>query len=301
LLSKADIFHSPCFALTPQIRDIKSVEKFVTVYDLIPILYPNYFNYDAASVCKNIIDSISDRDWTICISEASKNDLCSYTKKIDPDRVYVTPIAASSNVFYPCRNEEEVSTVCKKYSIPDAPYILSLCTLEPRKNIDSVIKCFAKLVQQQNIQDLYLVLVGTKGWSYDQIFQELANFDLAKDRVIITGYVADEDLAALYSGALAFAYLSFYEGFGLPPLEAMQCGVPVITSNNSSLPEVVGDAGIMLDALDADGLCQSMLDIYRDSIFRESMSLKSLDRAKEFSWEKCTQATLAAYQTALLT
>jgi glycosyltransferase involved in cell wall biosynthesis len=299
-LNKLDIFHSPCFALTPEVKNIKSIKRFITIYDLIPILYPKYFNYDAASGCKNIIHSLAPSDWAICISEATKNDLCNYDSNIDPARVFVTPLAASTDVFYPCENLEEIATIRQRYSIPDAPYILSLCTLEPRKNIDSVIRCFAKLVHDQNIQDLYLVLVGTKGWSYSQIFQELADFDLTKDRVILTGYVGDEDLAALYSGALAFTYVSFYEGFGLPPLEAMQCGVPVITSNNSSLPEVVGDAGIMLDASDADGLCQSMFDLYRDSALRESMSLNSIDRAKQFSWEKCTQATLAAYKTALL-
>jgi glycosyltransferase involved in cell wall biosynthesis len=94
-------------------------------------------------------------------------------------------------------------------------------------------------------------------------------------------------------------YPSFYEGFGLPPLEAMQCGVPVITSNKSSLPEVVGDAGIMIEPTDTDGLCQSILDIYNKPSLREAMSLKSLEQAEKFSWEKCTQETIAAYKTAL--
>jgi glycosyltransferase involved in cell wall biosynthesis len=141
--------------------------------------------------------------------------------------------------------------------------------------------------------------VGTKGWDFDKIFQELSNLPTLKERVIITGYVADEDLAALYSGAMAFVYPSFYEGFGLPPLEAMQCGVPVITSNTSSLPEVVGDAGIMVAPTDADALCQSMLNLYASSDLRSKMSFKSIEQAKKFSWQNCTEQTIGAYQLAL--
>lgn len=176
---------------------------------------------------------------------------------------------------------------------------MSLNTLEPRKNLGHLIQCFRKLVYQEKINDLYLVLAGGKGWLYNKLFEEIYRCEALKDRVIVTGYVADEDLAALYSDALAFVYTSFYEGFGLPPLEAMQCGVPVITSNTSSLPEVVGDAGIMVAPTDADMLCHSMLALYTKSSLREAMSLKSLERAKQFSWEKCTQETLAAYKFAL--
>ena len=298
-LSKSDLYHSPCFPIPNTVKQIKNIKKFLTVYDLIPILFPHLFELNNKEFLQEILNSLDPQDWILCISESTKNDLCNYLNNIDPAKVFVTPLAASPNLFYPCSSVEDTISVQKKYHIPDAPYVLSICTLEPRKNIDHVIRCFAKLVQEQKLKDLYLVLVGTKGWSYSKIFEEISNFDLVKDRIIITGYVADEDLAALYSGALAFAYLSFYEGFGLPPLEAMQCGVPVITSNTSSLPEVVGDAGIMLDPLDVDGLCQSMLDIYSDSALRKQMSWKSLERSKQFSWEKCIQETLAAYRTAL--
>ena len=217
---------------------------------------------------------------------------------INPDRVVVTHWAASE-LFYLCDNDSEIESVKKKYQIPDAPYVLSLSTLEPRKNIDHTIRCFARLVEQENIHDLYLVLVGTKGWDFEKIFEELANSPKLKDRIIITGYVDDEDLAPLYSGAMAFVYPSFYEGFGLPPLEAMQCGVPVITSNTSSLPEVVGGAGIMVAPTDADALAQSMLDLYNNSDLREQMSFNSIEQAKKFSWQKCTQQTIDAYKAAL--
>lgn len=299
-LSEAEIFHSCLFGIPEQVKKAKKVKSFLTVYDLIPILYPHFFvlNDDGSHFLSKALESLERDDWVISISHSTKNDLCDYLK-IDPSRVFVTHLAADSTLFYKCSDYEKKSLIRKKYNIPDAPYIVSVSTLEPRKNIDHVIRCFAQLIQQENIQDLYLVLVGNKGWKYDNIFDEISNYNFLENRVILTGYVANEDLAALYSGALAFVYPSFYEGFGLPPLEAMQCGVPVITSNTSSLPEVVGDAGIMLAPTDTDGLCHSMLEIYNSSSVRESMSFKSLERAKQFSWEKCIQETINAYKAAL--
>jgi glycosyltransferase involved in cell wall biosynthesis len=155
-------------------------------------------------------------------------------------------------------------------------------------------------VEQERIKDLCLVLVGAKGWDYEHIFQEIGNCGgFRKNRIIVTGFVPDGDLAPLYSGAEMFIYPSFYEGFGLPPLEAMQCGVPVITSNTSSLPEVVGDAGIMVSPMDADGLSQGMLDILSDRRLRHLLACKSRARAGLFSWDQCVRLTLDAYRTAL--
>ena len=172
--------------------------------------------------------------------------------------------------------------------------------LYQEKNIAHLVRCFAQVIQEQNIQDLNLVLVGSQGWDYDAILQEISSQYTLRSRIIVTGRVADQDLAAIYSGAVAFVYPSLYEGFGLPPLEAMQCGVPVITSNTSSLPEVVGDAGILLDPTDVDALCHSIFKIYNQLSLREKMSAKSLEQAKKFSWERCTEETLDAYRTALL-
>jgi glycosyltransferase involved in cell wall biosynthesis/SAM-dependent methyltransferase len=301
-LSEADIFHATFYHIPQQARECKKLKKFATVYDLIPIILSQFFigkNDADYQRMQASLNSLTAEDYIICISEATKNDLLNHINKLNPERVFVTHLAANTALFYRCNDTENMASVKHKYGIPDAPYILGVSTLEPRKNLEHVIRCFAKVVQQQGIKDLNLVLVGAKGWEYEKIFQEIANFGLSKDRIIITGYVADEDLAAIYSGAMVFIYPSLYEGFGLPPLEAMQCGIPVITSNNSSLPEVVGDAGIMLDAADADGLCHSILKLYSTPALRQEMSLKSLAQAKKFSWERCTQETIAAYKTAL--
>lgn len=298
-LADVDVFHSPYFPIPEYLQSHKRIKKFLTIYDLIPILYPQFFEFQEDHLIKKALHGLKPDNWVTCISHATKNDLCNYLPTIDPDQVIVTHLAASE-LFYPCHNHQEIESIKTKYQIPDdVNYILSLSTLEPRKNIDHTIRCFAKLVEQENIKDLYLVLVGTKGWDYEKIFNELSNLSTLKTRIIVTGYVADGDLAALYSGAMAFVYPSFYEGFGLPPLEAMQCGVPVITSNTSSLPEVVSDAGIMVSPTDTDALCQSMLDIYTQSSLRETMALQSIKQAKKFSWQKCTQETINAYKSAL--
>jgi glycosyltransferase involved in cell wall biosynthesis len=237
-------------------------------------------------------------DWVICVSQSTRNDFCQYTG-FDPSQVIVVYSAASPQVFYPCTNVNELERVRRKYGIPDGSYVLTLNTLEPRKNVQQVIASFAHLVEEEQIKDLSLVLVGAKGWKYEGILETISGCRAARDRITLTDYVPDQDLSALYTGALVFVYPSLYEGFGLPPLEAMQCGAPVITSNTSSLPEVVGDAGIMIDPTDTDALCQSMLDIYHKPCLRTNLSRNSLERARQFSWERCTTETIAAYRQSL--
>lgn len=173
---------------------------------------------------------------------------------------------------------------------------MGLSTLEPRKNNQRLIKCYYQLLLEKSLEDIYLVLVGSKGWLYDEIFETVNSYPELKNKVIFTGYVDDEDLSSIYSGATLFVYPSLYEGFGLPPLEAMQCGVPVITSNTSSLPEVVGDAGIMINPKDEDALCQAILNLLNNSDLQKELSEKGLERAKIFNWEKCARETVEIYQ-----
>ncbi len=291
------IFHSPFYALPDRSKMPARLTRFLTVYDLIPILAPQYMNNDKNHFLHHTLRTLKPDDWAISISEATKGELCEYLK-FDPERVFVAHPAASPALFHRDTDADGAARVREKYGIPDAPYILSLNTLEPRKNIDHSIRCFARAVREGKLSDLHFVLVGARGWDYGKIFDALADQPELKDRIILTGYAKDEDLAALYSGALAFVYMSFYEGFGLPPLEAMLCGVPVVTSNTSSLPEVVGDAGIMLDPRDADGLCESIQRLYADAALRATLSARSLARSELFSWERCTLETIAAYKVA---
>ena len=297
-LTRAELYHSPFYPFPEQIKTNHKLKKVITVYDLIPVLFPEFFKNQQNGLINEVLKSIDNDTWVTCISDATKSDLCNYLPSLDPSRVVVTHLAASS-LFYPCRDQAKLGHVRKKYSIPEGPYLLSLSTLEPRKNISQTIRSFARLVEEEKINDLSLVLVGTKGWSFDSIFDEIVASQKIRDRIIVTGYAADDDLASLYSGAMMFVYPSFYEGFGLPPLEAMQCGVPVITSNTSSLPEVVGNAGIMVSPEDGDALSHAMLTIYNSDELRKQMTTDALSQAAKFSWENCAEQTIETYKAAM--
>jgi glycosyltransferase involved in cell wall biosynthesis len=297
-LVAADIYHSPFYPIPEYIKRNVKLKKIITIYDLIAVLHPQYFQFQEDNLIHNILKSIDNETWVTCISHATKSDLCNYLPWLDPSKVIVTHLAASS-LFYRCHDQTIMEKVRTKFSIPDGPYILSLSTLEPRKNITQTIRCFVRLVEQEKINDLALVLVGSKGWDFDSIFEEIAANPKIRDRIIVTGYVADEDLAPLYSAAMMFVYPSFYEGFGLPPLEAMQCGIPIITSNTSSLPEVVGKAGVMIDPNDDDELCGAMLKIYNSADVRKKMSVDSLAQAHKFSWKQCAEQTIDTYTAAI--
>lgn len=297
-LMRADIYHSPFYPLPVQLKKLKHLKKVITIYDLIPLLHPHFFKRDVSDLIRGVISSIDEETWVACISNTSKNDLCNYLPSLNPDRVFVTHLAAS-NLFYQCKDRIAIESVRAKLSIPEGQYVLSLSTLEPRKNITQTIRSFSRMVNEEQIKDLSLVLVGNKGWDFEPIFDEIAANNEIRDRIIVTGYVPDEDLAPLYSGAMMFVYPSFYEGFGLPPLEAMQCGVPVITSNTSSLPEVVGQAGIMVDPNNSEALCQAMHSVYKSTALRQSMSNNSLEQAGKFSWKYCAEKTIDVYKAAV--
>ncbi|PZV28204.1 MAG: glycosyltransferase family 1 protein [Snowella sp.] len=287
------LYHSTYFSL-PILPN--KIQRILTIYDLIPQFFPEFVTPKVLQRGIKILDSIDiKKDWIICISEHTKQDFCNYTN-MNPERVFVTPLAASNN-FYPVTDSDTINQKLAQYQIPPKPYFLSLCTLEPRKNLSFLLRCFANLLAQDPTLDLNLVLVGVSGWKNNDIFQTVQNNPTLKSHVIFTGYIPDQDLSAIYSGALGFVYPSLYEGFGLPPLEAMQCGTPVITSNTSSLPEVIGDAGIMINPTDSDELCQAMLDLINSADLRNQLSQKGRDRAQQFSWSKCAQETVEIYKT----
>jgi glycosyltransferase involved in cell wall biosynthesis len=296
-LSDFHLYHSPFLPIPGKILENGKIHKFLTVYDLIPIKFPQWFAGSETKILSQVIENVRKGAWAVCISESTKKDLCELSG-CDPQRVFVTPLAAS-NLFYPCDDLDKKKSVLENYKIPNAPYILSLCTLEPRKNVERIIRAFSQYVVQEKNQDLNLVLVGNKGWKYHAVFQEMERLAHLRNRIHFTGFVDDADLAALYSGALAFFYMSYYEGFGLPPLEAMQCGIPVVTSNTSSLPEVVGSAGIMLSPEDEEGMANAMMKLFHDSDLQARMKKQSLEQAALFSWTKCAESTARAYEHAV--
>jgi glycosyltransferase involved in cell wall biosynthesis len=299
-LADAEIFHSPFYPLPASTRKQRHLRRFLTIYDLIPMLRPELFERNVVKLMQEVLASLTPDDWVVCISEATRRDLLTFCPELNPDHVRVTHLAAT-NHFQPDLRADAWPALKRKYNLPDQPYALTLSTLEPRKNIAHVIRCYAQLVASHQVGDMRLVMVGTKGWKMESIFAELEKLGHLSDRVIVTGFVADEDLAPIYSHASMFVYPSLLEGFGLPPLEAMQCGVPVITSNTSSLPEVVGDAGIMVDPMDKDALCQAMAALFQDRELRDRLALRSRERAATFSWARCAAETVEAYRASLST
>ena len=294
---KHDVFHSPFLPLPPK-TVTKNLPRIITVYDLIPLIVPEFVMPRTVEFVKRLIGTIDrERDWVTCISQHTKDEFCEYTG-MAPNRVFVAPLAAAVH-FYPVTDEGKIAHVRRRYAVPEGPYFLSLAVPQPRKNLSLLIKCFFGLIEEHANFNANLILAGSKrqAWLSDEI---VATWQSSKhrSRVIFTDYVADENLAALYSGATAFVFPSLYEGFGLPPLEAMACGTPVISSNSTALPELVSGAGLMIDPHDADGLSDAMFRVWSDETLRQKLSIGSLARASQFNWANCAEQTNMAYRAA---
>lgn len=260
----------------------KRTKVITTIHDLSYIHHKDYVSpANQAWLEKFVPKSIKRADKIIAVSENTKREIVEYYKVV-PEKIAVITPAVDHDMFKP-REEAEIAAVRQKFGITK-PYILSVGTLEPRKNLLGVLAAYEALPEDTK-QHYALVLAGGKGWLDGEIhdkFEALAK----KYEVIKTGYVEDADLPALYSGAELFAYPSFYEGFGIPPLEAMACGTPVITANNSSLPEVVGDAAITIEASNTATLTEHMQRVLTDQQLAADLRQKGLARAKLFSWQK---------------
>jgi len=292
-----DVVHSLRTPLPPRGR-IPARARAVTVHDLIPLLHPEWMYPTAEAEVRAIADSILPEDFVIAHSAAAAGDITGVLG-IPPARIFVTPLAAATEVFYREESSERIDEVKARYGIPSGEYLLSLCTLEPRKNLVHLLRCFHRLLRQEQPVALRLVLVGPTGWKSDPVFALLQEHPDLRARVVLAGYVPDSDLAALYSGARGFVYPSLYEGFGLPVLEAMQCGTPVIASDSTSLPEVVGDAGLLVPPTDADALSGALLRLVTDDGLAAELRRRSRSRAALFSWERTADATVRAYAAML--
>ena len=288
------IYHSPLYSIPQSVSKDRTVRTVQTVHDLISIFHPEWFpNGDNA--IRRMVETLPPDAHVVTVSEATKQDFCNYTRT-DPNRVTPIQLAASPTLFYPVTDQSALRAIRQQYNLGDSPYLLSLATFEPRKNIDHLIRCFAHAVRSGNIPaDVKLVLVGTKGWKFDSVMNELTQNKDLRSRFVVTGFVPDTQLAALYSSALSFVYPSLYEGFGLPPLEAMQCGLPVITAAIPALNELVGDAALRVPPTDADALSQAIVTIVSSASVRADLAAKAIQRAKLFSWDRFIAEHVALY------
>jgi glycosyltransferase involved in cell wall biosynthesis len=284
---KIELLHSLAF-VTPLISPCPSV---VTIYDLSFILFPKGFKY-SKRLYLTLLTRLSAQKARriITISESTKRDtvrlLGVSSEKVDV--VY----CGVDKAFCPLP-EREVASFRQKRGLPER-IILFVGTIEPRKNVARLVEAYSRLRDGQ----VKLVIGGARGWLYEEVFAHVEELELTGD-VLFPGYIPPDELPLWYNAAELFVYPSLYEGFGLPPLEAMACGTPVITSNVSSLPEVVGEAGLTVDPMDSEGLAEAMNQVLGDGTLRQSMREQGLARAGHFSWAKAARETVGVYQRAL--
>lgn len=258
----------------------------VIIYDLSYELHKEYSDDgNARFLSRAVKKSVSDVEFVFTISVSAKreiNEVYNYPK----EKIIVAYPAADQRYFYK-RSREEIDKVKEKYGIKK-DYILALSNLEPRKNLDTLVDAYCALPDKHR-RKVSLLLVGVSGWKTDMLFTKIMDLvDQGYDIVRPSKYVSDSDKPAIISGAKTLVYPSHYEGFGMPPLEALACGTPVISANNSSLPEVIGNAGIMLNANNTAGFTQEIEKILEgNSIHAKETMLKGPEQARNFSWESC--------------
>jgi len=282
-LGEVDVFHSSDWT-QPPVRSQRT-KKVTTVHDMIAYLFPSSSHPKIVSNQKRRLKIVkAEVDAIITDSETTKEDL---VKFLEIPQEKVTVVYLASSVIFKPQDDDKVKEVLEKYKIKK-PYILSVATWEPRKNIQKLVDVFEK-IQKEN-PNLSLVLTGKHGWGQNPSFKD-------NDRIVSTGFISEDDLTALYSGCRVFVYPSLYEGFGLPILEAMACGTPVITSNNSSMTEIAKDAAILVDPRSENQIkraIEMVLNLNLDSY--QKMVNASLNRARQYTWIKTAKETLKVYE-----
>ena len=257
-----------------------------TIHDIIPLLFRNTHEKAVKLAFKYFLPSIvKNADKIIAVSESTKRDLIN-TLGVPRDKIKVI-YEGASNIYRPVKG----NVIKERFGTEN--YILYVGALEPKKNLITLIRAFSEAKKKGVKEDL--VLVGKDGWKYKEVYDEIERLDLTAD-VLITGYVELKDLPYIYSSAKVFVMPSLYEGFGLPVLEAMSCGTPVITSDRGSFPEIVGNAGITIDALDSEKFADAISNVLDDKELSKKMRRKGLEQAKKFTWKRTAEETIKVYE-----
>lgn len=283
-----DMLHSTDF-IPPLYSPVPSV---ITVHDLAFLHWPNFLTKDSATYYGQIDRAVRHAQHIIVPSESTKHDLIGIlgTPKNKISVIYEAPNPS----FRPLPLEKTRAAITKRFQLPES-YIFFISTIEPRKNVNGLLTAFRHLLDTYNVNDTGLVLAGSKGWLYEETMGLVKTLDL-EEKTFFLGRVEDEDLHQLYVGARFHIHPAHYEGFGLPPLEAMACGTPTIVSNTSSMPEVVGDAALLVDPEDTEEIAVAMHRLLSDGELHTELREKGFKRADCFSWELAARSTLKVYQ-----
>ena len=283
---RIDVYHGPMY-IAPL---LKTCQQVVSVLDMTFHLTPRSHSWHKRIYFRSMIPAMVRRsDCVITISESTKRDIIALLGA-EEEKLRVIHLGTDPR-FTPVRDDAQLAKVRKKYNLP-RDFVLFVGLIEPRKNLETLVDayCADSLSSQFD-----LVLAGGLGWGYSGLMQKIASSRVA-ECIRMPGYIADADLPALYSAAKAFVYPSLYEGFGLPVLEAMACGAAVITSSISSMPEVAGDAAILVPPHDRGALTSALQRVLRDKAFRDDLSRRARERAQLFTWEETARKTLEAYK-----
>lgn len=283
-----DIFHGTD-SITPRI----SQPTVITIHDLTTLLFPEHHSRPNRWYQRIALPVMIKRAKTIITDAESTRRDCINRYSLPADKIHTVPIGVDHQRFFP-RDRLLAQSKVKQHLGISTPYVLSVGTLEPRKNLLRLVEAYSQLDSQAPP----LVIAGAKGWGDHPIAALIEQRNL-QNRIHIPGFVPDELLPDLYAGAEMFIYPSIYEGFGLPPLEAMACGAPVITSNCSSLPEVTGDAALLIDPQDVNAITAAMDRLLKDTTLAASLSDQGIKRAALFTWERTAKATLELYKETL--
>jgi glycosyltransferase involved in cell wall biosynthesis len=287
LVGAMDVFHSPDYVLPP----VRRGRKLVTIHDLSFLRNPEGAEPSLRRYLSEVVPRSARRaDLILADSESTRQDVVELLG-VAPEGVDVV-YPGVDRPFGPIEDREVLEGVKELYGLR-YPFVLTVGTLEPRKNLAVLLEAYA-LLRERHSPPHKLVIAGGKGWLYEGIFRCVEELSLTEE-VVFLGYVPEEHLPALYNLADVLAFPSVYEGFGLPPLEAMACGTPVVTSDRSSLPEVVGEAGLMVPADDHEALAEAIGRVLDDAALREDLVRRGLSRAAMFSWEATGQKLLSVY------
>ena len=288
-LSEFDAYLSPFSPISPVLYN-HPIKTFMIVHDLIPIVYPDGCE---PKFVKKFTDWIkrSNPDAYFCVSDYTIKDLRRFRPDLKNKSMYRAYLGASEN-FKPITNKETISQIKEKYGIKTDKYFLAVSEITARKNLVHLLESFVSFLKDSKVKDISLVLVGPVRKGYEDVAKRIQGLDNIKDKIIQTGFADNEDLAPLYSGATGFIYPSMYEGFGLPVLEAMQCGTPVITCNNTSLPEVGGDAVLYISGKDKHETAMFLNKLYLDNELRETLRQKGLEQANKFNWQNTADVVI---------
>jgi glycosyltransferase involved in cell wall biosynthesis len=282
-----DILHSPDF-IPPSFG---ATRRIVTVHDLNFLHFPEFVTKESRNYYSKQIEwAVHTADHIAADSHHTRNDLIELLNV--PDSKITTIHLAANPLFRHRPSKGSVDRTLEDLKLSPG-YVLFVGTLSPRKNVEALVYAYNRLLNEAGF-DLPLVLTGGRGWLDAKIFQTINRLGLDTQVRHLEG-ISDQRLAHLYHGAGLLVLPSLYEGFGLPPLEAMHCGCPVIVSNRASLPEVVGDAGLLIDPEDIDGMATAILNVLTDSELRDTMIRKGFNQAREFSWEKTAEETHRIY------